>query len=78
MATAARRPSATQVTRDPVASVLTLDDGTLAVVSNSRPDGHGYDVRLEVHGSLDAAAAEGCTVSRREGRPVRDATVWTS
>ena len=42
---------------DTVASVLTLDDGTLAVVSNSRHNGRGYDVRLEVHGSLDAVAA---------------------
>ena len=36
---------------------LTLDDGTLAVVSNSRHNGRGYDVRLEAHGSLDAVAA---------------------
>jgi myo-inositol 2-dehydrogenase/D-chiro-inositol 1-dehydrogenase len=42
---------------DTVASVLTLDDGTLAVVSNSRHNGRGYDVRLEVHGSSDAVAA---------------------
>jgi myo-inositol 2-dehydrogenase / D-chiro-inositol 1-dehydrogenase len=42
---------------DTVASVLTLDDGTLAVVSNTRHNGRGYDVRLEVHGSLDAVAA---------------------
>ena len=42
---------------DTVASVLTLDDGALAVVSNSRHNGRGYDVRLEVHGSLDAVAA---------------------
>jgi myo-inositol 2-dehydrogenase/D-chiro-inositol 1-dehydrogenase len=42
---------------DTASSVLTLDDGTLAVVSNSRHNGRGYDVRLEVHGSLDAVAA---------------------
>jgi myo-inositol 2-dehydrogenase / D-chiro-inositol 1-dehydrogenase len=42
---------------DTVSSVLTLDDGTLAVVSNSRHNGRGYDVRLEVHGALDAVAA---------------------
>ena len=42
---------------DTAATVLTLDDGTLAVVSNSRHNGRGYDVRLEVHGSLDAVAA---------------------
>ncbi len=42
---------------DTVSVVLTLDDGTLAVVSNTRHNGRGYDVRLEVHGSLDAVAA---------------------
>lgn len=42
---------------DTVATVLTLDDGTLGLVSNSRYNGRGYDVRLEVHGSLDAVAA---------------------
>ena len=42
---------------DTVATVLTLDDGTLAVVSNSRHNGRGYDVRLEAHGSQDAVAA---------------------
>jgi myo-inositol 2-dehydrogenase/D-chiro-inositol 1-dehydrogenase len=39
------------------ALVLTLDDGTLALVSNSRYNPRGYDVRLELHGSLDSAAA---------------------
>lgn len=38
------------------AAVLTLDDGTLAVVSNTRYNGRGYDVRLEVHGSDDSIA----------------------
>ena len=33
---------------------LILDDGTLAVVSNTRSNPHGYDVRLEVHGSNDS------------------------
>ncbi len=33
------------------AAVLTLDDDTLVVVSNTRYNGHGYDVRLELHGS---------------------------
>ena len=42
---------------DTAAAVLTLDDGTLALVSNSRYNGGGYDVRLEVHGSTDAVAA---------------------
>jgi myo-inositol 2-dehydrogenase/D-chiro-inositol 1-dehydrogenase len=36
------------------AAVLTLDDDTLVVVSNTRYNGHGYDVRLELHGSKDS------------------------
>lgn len=38
------------------AAVLTLDDGTIAVVSNTRYNGRGYDVRLELHGSADSIA----------------------
>jgi myo-inositol 2-dehydrogenase / D-chiro-inositol 1-dehydrogenase len=41
---------------DTAAAVLTLDDGTLAVVSNSRYNPRGYDVRLELHGSKDSIA----------------------
>ena len=41
---------------DTTAAVLTLDDGTLAVVSNTRYNPRGYDVRLELHGSLDSVA----------------------
>jgi myo-inositol 2-dehydrogenase/D-chiro-inositol 1-dehydrogenase len=36
---------------DTAAVLLTLDDDTLAVVSNTRYNGAGYDVRLEVLGS---------------------------
>ena len=39
------------------ASVLTLDDGARAVVSNSRYNARGHDVRMEVHGSVDSIAA---------------------
>jgi myo-inositol 2-dehydrogenase/D-chiro-inositol 1-dehydrogenase len=42
---------------DTSAIVLTLDDGTLALVSNTRYNARGYDVRLEVHGSADSIAA---------------------
>jgi myo-inositol 2-dehydrogenase/D-chiro-inositol 1-dehydrogenase len=42
---------------DTSAAVLTLDDGTLGVVSNTRYNARGYDVRLEVHGSRDSVAA---------------------
>ncbi|AGZ38963.1 Gfo/Idh/MocA family protein [Actinoplanes friuliensis] len=38
------------------AATLTLDDGTIAVVSNTRYNGRGYDVRLEAHGSADSIA----------------------
>jgi myo-inositol 2-dehydrogenase / D-chiro-inositol 1-dehydrogenase len=40
-----------------VTSILTLSEGTLAVVSNSRSNGRGHDVRLEVLGSKDSVAA---------------------
>ena len=42
---------------DSAATVLTLESGALAVVSNSRYNVRGYDVRLELHGSLDSLAA---------------------
>jgi myo-inositol 2-dehydrogenase / D-chiro-inositol 1-dehydrogenase len=38
------------------AALLTLDDDTLVVVSNTRYNARGYDVRLEVHGSRDSIA----------------------
>ena len=38
-------------------SVLTLSGGTLAVVSNSRSNGRGHDVRLELLGSQDSVSA---------------------
>ena len=38
------------------AAILTLDDGTLVVVSNTRYNARGYDVRLELHGSADSIA----------------------
>src|SRR6266511_88754 len=41
---------------DTAAAVLTLDDGTLALVSNSRYNPRGHDVRLEIHGSADSIA----------------------
>ena len=42
---------------DSAATLLTLEAGALAVVSNSRYNVRGYDVRLELHGSLDSIAA---------------------
>lgn len=38
-------------------TLLTLDDGATAVVSNARDNPRGYDVRLEVHGTADSVAA---------------------
>ena len=37
--------------------MLTLDDGARALVSNSRYNARGHDVRMEVHGSDDSIAA---------------------
>lgn len=41
---------------DTTGAVLTLDDGTIAVVSNSRHNGRGHDVRMELHGFRDSIA----------------------
>lgn len=41
---------------DTAAAVLTLDDDTLALVSSTRYNGGGHDVRMEVHGSEGAMA----------------------
>lgn len=51
---------------DTSAAVLTLDDGTLALVSNSRYNPRGYDVRLELHGAADSIA-----VGWEDGVPLR-------
>lgn len=58
---------------DTSAALLTLDDGTLALVSNSRYNGRGYDVRLEVHGSKDSVAA-----GLEDALPLRSAEAGTS
>ena len=42
---------------DSASAVLTLDDGTIAVVSCTRYNGAGYDVRLEVLGSAGSICA---------------------
>jgi 5-dehydro-2-deoxygluconokinase len=38
---------------DAAAAVLTMDDGTIALISGSRDNARGYDVRLEALGSKD-------------------------
>lgn len=42
---------------DTGAAVLTMDDDTLVLVSATRYNGAGYDVRMEVHGQLGTLAA---------------------
>ena len=42
---------------DTSATIVTFADGALGVVSNTRYNARGYDVRLEVHGSKDSVAA---------------------
>lgn len=42
---------------DTSAVIVTFADGALGVVSNTRYNARGYDVRLEVHGSQDSVAA---------------------
>ena len=42
---------------DTAATIVTFDGGTLGVVSTTRYNGRGHDVRLEVHGSQDSVAA---------------------
>jgi myo-inositol 2-dehydrogenase / D-chiro-inositol 1-dehydrogenase len=38
-------------------TLLTFDDGATAVVSNTRYNPRGYDVRLELHGTADSVVA---------------------
>lgn len=42
---------------DTAAATLLLEDGTIAVISNARYNGGGYDCRLEVHGSRGTLVA---------------------
>ena len=42
---------------DTASALLTFDDGTIGVISNTRYNGAGYDVRLELHGSTGSIAA---------------------
>ncbi len=42
---------------DTASALLTFDDGTLGVVSNTRYNAQGYDVRLELHGAAGSVAA---------------------
>ena len=50
-------------------TLLTFDDGTVGVVSNTRYNGRGYDCRLELHGSTDSVVA-----GWDPGSPVRNLT----
>jgi myo-inositol 2-dehydrogenase/D-chiro-inositol 1-dehydrogenase len=57
---------------DTMAAILTLDDDSIAVVSNTRYNGAGYDVRLEVLGSQDSIG-----VGLDDGLPLRSAEPGT-
>src|SRR5437763_6364400 len=61
---------------DVAAAVLRLDDGTLAIVSGTRHDPLGYDVRLEVFGTADSIAvgvdARSPYRSVEDGAPARE------
>ncbi|WP_018334053.1 Gfo/Idh/MocA family protein [Actinomycetospora chiangmaiensis] len=50
------------------AALLTLDDGSHALVSNTRYNPRGYDVRMELHGDRDSLA-----VGLDDGLPLRSA-----
>ncbi len=53
---------------DTASTLLTFDDGAIGVVSNTRYNAEGYDVRLELHGS-DGSIAAGLDA----GLPMRSA-----
>ena len=53
---------------DTASILVTFDDGTIGVVSNTRYNGEGYDVRLELHGSEGSIAA-----GLDDGLPMRSA-----
>lgn len=53
---------------DTASALLTFDDGSLGVISNTRYNGQGYDVRLELHGSIASVAA-----GLDDGLPLRSA-----
>lgn len=42
---------------DTATTILTFDNGTIGVVSNTRYNARGYDCRLEAHGSTDSVVA---------------------
>ena len=49
--------SPSSATSPPLPTLLTFDDGATAVVSNTRYNPRGHDVRLELHGTGDSVAA---------------------
>lgn len=53
---------------DTASALLTFEGGTLGVLSCTRSNGRGYDVRLEVHGENDSVAA-----GLDDGLPLRSA-----
>lgn len=42
---------------DTAATVLQFDNGTMAVITNTRVNGEGYDIRIELHGTSGSVSA---------------------
>lgn len=65
---------------DTGAALLTLDDGTIAVICETRYNAAGYDVRLEAFGAKDSVVAgldERTPLTRTDGGAPGEATAYT-
>ena len=65
---------------DTGAALLTLDDGTIAIICETRYNAAGYDVRLEALGSKDSLVAgltEHTPLSSADGRLLEDGSPYT-
>lgn len=71
---------------DTAAALLTLDDGTLATATSTRYNGAGYDIRMELAGSLDQIAvgvgpvhrSRRWNLARRRACRIRGRGSWTA
>jgi myo-inositol 2-dehydrogenase / D-chiro-inositol 1-dehydrogenase len=65
---------------DTSAAILTLDDGTIAIISETRYNAAGYDVRLEALGAKDSLVAgldQHTPLASAEGGTLEDGTPYT-
>jgi myo-inositol 2-dehydrogenase/D-chiro-inositol 1-dehydrogenase len=65
---------------DTSAALLTLDDGTIAIICQTRYNAAGYDVRLEALGAKDSLVAglnEHTPLASADGRLLEDGTPYT-